>query len=541
MRIKKLLLLSVSTLLLALSLKAETPKLVVTILVDQMRYDYLERFSDQFTNNGFKLLTEQGAFMTFARYNYYPTKTGPGHASYLSGSPPAVHGIIENDWYDKRTHRTMYCVEDKSVESVGTTGDKGKMSPKNFIGSTFCDQMRLHYHSKVISISMKDRGAILPAGKKPAGAYWFDTKSGNFITSTYYMKELPAWVQGFNDRKLPASFIGKKWTRLVDEKYYTNPDDGVGEGSLAGEKTVTFDHTIAASKNGAVDSIMPTPYGNEVLMQFAKAAIEGEKLGTGPQPDVLCVSFSSIDYCGHKFGPYSQEVQDITLQLDRQLSELFTYLDQKVGLKNVAMVLTADHGVVPTPEYAAQQGLDGERVKDSLLMVDLMDKLSKKFGPGKYFMTPRPVEGNLYFNHDLLEEKKIPVEDLCNFIREWAFDTGKYQAAYSRAQLLDGRTPGQLGQFVFNGYNAERSGDMVLVTKPFLLMSGATTGTSHGTPYNYDTHVPVCFYGSAFKPGRYADVFYITDIAPTLCAALHIDVPAASIGKPFVKALAGQE
>lgn len=516
---------------------AETPKLVVAILVDQLRYDYLERFDQHFTTNGFRTFTKDGAFMTFARYPYYPTKTAPGHATFLSGSPPAVHGVIENDWFDKKTRRSMYCVEDKSVQGVGTTSSKGQMSPRNFMGTTFSDSMRTHYGSKVIGISMKDRGAVLPAGKKPTGAYWFESKSALFVSSTYYMNELPAWMQAFNARKLPASYIGKTWTHLIDKKHYTMKDDAISEGKLAGEKTSTFPHTINESKGEGAETIMPTPYGNQLLLELAKAAIEGEKLGQGAQPDVLCVSFSSIDYCGHLFGPDSQEVMDITLRLDRQLAELFTYLDQKIGMQNVTMVLTADHGVAPIPEQAAQNGYDAARVKDTELMVDLLGKLDQKFGPGKYFLTPKPVEGNLYFNHDLLNEKKLSPNELCNFIREWALDTGKFQAVYSREQLLDGRTPGQLGHLVFNGYNAERSGDVVMVTKPFLLMSGYPSGTSHGTPYSYDTHVPVCFYGSQFKPGRYADEFYITDIAPTLSAALRVEQPAASVGKPFVKAL----
>jgi len=539
MKMKRLLILCAAAvaLLAAPQLRAETPKLVVAILVDQLRYDYLERFDQHFTTNGFRTFTKDGAFMTYAHYPYYPTKTAPGHATFLSGSPPSVHGVIENDWFDKNTRRSMYCVEDKSVQGVGTTSAKGQMSPRNFMGTTLADSMRLHYGSKVVGISMKDRGAVLPAGKKPTGAYWFESKSGNFVSSTYYMNDLPAWMQAFNAKKIPASFIGQKWTHLIDSKFYTMPDDGISEGKLAGEKTSTFPHTVNDSKGDGTETIMPTPYGNQVLLELAKAAIDGEKLGQGSQPDVLCVSFSSIDYCGHLFGPDSQEVMDITLRLDRQLADLFTYLDRKIGMKNVMMVLTADHGVAPIPEQSAQNGFDAGRVKDTELMVDLLGKLDQKFGPGKYFLNPKPVEGNLYFNHQLLEEKKLAPNDLCNFIREWALDTGKFQAVYSREQLLDGRTPGQLGKTVFNGYNAERSGDVVMVTKPFLLMSGYPSGTSHGSPYSYDTHVPVCFYGSAFQPGRYADEFYITDIAPTMAAALRVEEPVGSIGLPFVKVL----
>lgn len=522
---------------------AAKPKLVVAILVDQLRYDYMERFHDQFTEGGFRMLTDKGAFMTFARYDYCPTITGPGHASFLSGSAPCMHGIIANDWFDKRTQEVMYCVSDASVKGVGTETPAGQMSPRNFIGSTFADQMRLHYQSKVVSVSMKDRGAILPAGKKPAGAYWFESASGNFITSSYYMAELPDWVKQFNARKRAAEFIGQEWTRLVDPKFYLWPDDAAGEGNLQGEKAPTFPHKIADSAHEGFETIIPTPYGNQILLELAEAAIDAEKLGQGSQPDLLCVSFSSVDYAGHRFGPYSQEVQDVVLRLDRQLEELFKHLDKAVGLGNVEIVMTADHGVAPTPEFAASQGLDGQRADSRELMMDLVAKLNERFGPGKYLMmtpkklTPAFFEGNLYFNPEVLREKQIAPVDMVSFIREWAFGTGKFQAVFGRDQLLEGRAPGIIGQRVMNGFNGERSGDVVLVFKPFSIPVGGKVGTTHGTPYSYDTHVPVMFYGAPFQPGRYAGEFYITDIVPTLCATLHMDEPASSMGKPFVRAI----
>lgn len=523
---------------LPLSSSADEPKLVVAILVDQLRSDYLDRFRDQFTDGGFRLLLDQGAFMSFAHYDYSPTVTGPGHATFLGGTPPAVHGIISNDWFDKRTGKSLNCVADASVQGVGGAAGEGQRSPRNFIGSNFADEMRLRYHSKVVGISLKDRGAILPAGKKPVGAYWFDSASGNFITSTYYRAELPEWVRAFNDRKLPASFIGKVWERLLDPALYQWPDDAVGEGLMPREKTPTFDHTVHPSPTEGFETIVPTPFGNQLLTKLALAAIEGEKLGTGPQPDLLCVSFSSIDAAGHRFGPYSQEVQDMTVRLDRDLAILFAALEKKIGLKNVVVVLTADHGVAPTPEFAAEQGLGGERLAVGPLMDDLQKQLTARFGEGKYLLTPRPVDGQLYFDHDALRARQLDAETVAAFIREWALATGSYQAAYTRAQLLDGRAPGVIGQRVLRGYNPERSGDVVLVMHPYALAVGGKSGTTHGSPYAYDTHVPVLFYGAAFKPGRYADEFFVTDIAPTLGAALHVAPPSGCSGKPFVKVLA---
>lgn len=523
------------------------PKLVVAIVVDQLRYDYLDRFHHQFTEGGLKLLTDKGAFMTFAQYDYSPTITAPGHASYFSGSAPVMHGIISNEWFDKRTGQMMYCVSDDSVTGVGTDpqAEAGKMSPRNFIGATVADQMRLHWNSKVIAISVKDRGAILPGGKKPAGAFWFEAATGNFITSSYYTNELPAWVKTFNDSKRADAMIGQKWERLLDEKEYANPDEAPGESRLSGENTSTFPHQVIKAEKDGYEPILSTPFGNQLLAEFAKAAIEGEKLGQGSQPDLLCVSFSSNDYCGHRFGPYSQEVQDITLRLDRQFKDFFTYLDQKIGLKNVAMVLTADHGVCPAPEYSQSRGLDAGRPAVSDMMADLQMKASERFGPGRYFLAskggfkPRLTDGNLFYNHAVLQEKQLAPETLTAFVREWALATGLFHAVYGREQLLEGRAPGIIGKRVMNGFNGERSGDAVLILKPFYLPGGGkpSVGTTHGSPFSYDTHIPVIFFGQAFQPGRYADEFYITDIAPTLSAGLGIQEPPACMGKPMIRIL----
>ncbi len=528
--------LTLGLLILRPALAATPPKLIVAILVDQLRYDYLERFQDHFSTNGFRLFLDRGVFMTSAHYDYIPTLTAPGHASFLSGSGPAQHGIIGNEWFDKKTRKTMYCVQDSSVKGVGAASG-GAMSPRNFIGSNFADELRLRFQSKVVGMSMKDRGAVLPAGKKPVGAYWFESGTGNFITSTYYRSELPEWVSQFNSRKRPADFIGQTWDRLLDPKFYRFQDDAAGEEVLNGEKRPVFPHRVIQSKSG-FGSILPTPFGNQILTEFARAAIEGEHLGEGDQTDLLTVSFSSPDYCGHAFGPYSHEIQDMVLRLDRQLEEFFQYLDARIGLSNITMVLTADHGVAPTPEFAATQGLEGGRVNVSNFVTNLVTKLKAKFGPGEYLLANKIFDGHLYFNHAFLEASNLPPARIASFIRDEASASGIFQAAYSRDQLLEGRAPGLFGKLAIEGYNPERSGDMVLIMKPYLLPGTGSTGTTHGLPYSYDTHVPVLFYGSGFKIGRYADPFNITDIVPTLAATLHMDVPAQSVGHPLIKIVA---
>lgn len=518
--------------------QAAQPKLVLAIIVDQLRYDYLERFHDQFPPGGFRLLTDDGAFLTFAHYNHVPTTTGAGHATALSGAPPSVHGIISNDWFDKRTLKMTNCVNDPDVEGVGGEANEGRRSPRNFIGSNFADELRLRHQSKVVGISLKDRGAILPAGKKPAGAYWFDSGMGNFMTSTYYMPELPAWVRAFNERKLPASYIGQTWKRLLDPKAYEWPDNAAGEGMMAREKAPVFDHVVHPSPLEGYETIVPTPFGNTLLAEFAKAAIEGENLGSGTRPDLLAVSFSAIDAAGHRFGPYSQEIQDMMLRLDRDLAALFAWIDRRIGLANVAIALTADHGVAPNPEFAREQGLDGQRTDVLKFMGGLLMALEQRFGPGPILLTPRMVDGHLYFNHEALAEQKLSAEDVGWFIRDWALDTGNVQAVFTRWQLLDGRAPGLIGRRVQEGYHAERGGDVVIVSKPFAIATAGKSGTTHGAPYSYDSHVPVAFYGSAFKPGRYADDFSVTDLVPTLCAALRMNEPSGCTGRPLTRILA---
>ncbi len=560
------------------AVEAPRPKLIVAILVDQLRYDYLVRFHERFSDGGFRLLTDRGAFMTSAKFDYCPTVTGPGHASVFSGAPPSMHGIIGNDWFDRRTRKTVYCCADPAVTGVGTAGSEGKMSPRNFIGDNFADELRLRFNSRVVGISMKDRGAILPAGKKPLGAFWFEAASGNFVTSSYYMADLPAWVKAFNERALPSKLAGQKWERLLDEKLYEREDDAPGEGLLPGEKKPIFPHVIARSlppatapgagksaasavsaRGGAITKIVPpratpappatesfenllaTPFSNQILGEFARAAIEGEKLGDGPGPDLLTLSFSAVDAAGHRYGPYSQEVEDIVLRLDRQLADLFAYLDKRFGLENVWITLTADHAVMPTPEFAALQGLDAQRIDDVTLLGDLLARLSQRFGSSNLLLTRGIYDSQLYFNPDVLREKNLAASEVVAAIREWALSTGKYHAVYSREQLLDGRVPGPFGQRVVAGYNAERGGDVFLLAKPYLIDYGGKTGTTHGSPYNYDTHVPVLFHGAAFRAGRYAEPFGITDFVPTLCAALRMSEPAMCVGRPCVEVLASGE
>lgn len=516
---------------------AQPPKLVVTIIVDQLRYDYLERFAPNFTTNGFKLLTEGGAFMTFAHYDYAITVTGPGHATFLAGAGPAMHGILGNDFYDKKNRREIYCASDATVSGIGTTNSDGKMSPRNMIGGTVADEMRLAFGSKVVAAALKDRGAIFPAGRQPHGAYWYDEKIGAMVSSSYYMTNLPAWVEAFNERKLPESMKGKEWVKLLPEEQYVFTDKGFGEGKLSGTNDSVFPHTINSPTNVLYDIMGNNPSGDEYVTEFALAAIEGEALGQGEKTDLLHLSFSSLDGCGHTFGPNSHEVQDQMARLDRQFARIFSRLDEKVGLKNCMIVLSADHAVAPTPEFAKEMGFAAGRVDTGKFMTELMSALDDEFGSAKYFNPPKFVNADLYLDHAQIKGRGVSAERVSNFIREFALASGHFQAVFTREQLLNGNAHGELGKRVLNSYNHERSGDLVFVLKPYFIPGTGKTGTTHGSPWGYDTHVPVAFYGAAFKPGRYADPFNFTDIAAMMAAALGINEPAMSIGKPLPKIL----
>ncbi len=527
---------------------AKQPRLIVSIVIDQFRYDYLTRFDASFSKNGFKRLMDGGAFMTYAHYDYAHTLTGPGHATYLSCTPPSVHGIIGNGWYDRAIGRRVNCVSDRSVTSVGSNTENGEMSPRYFLGSSFADELLManNFHSRIISIAIKDRAAILPAGKRPTGVYWFDHSTGDFITSSYYAKVLPKWAADFNLKKPAEKFLGTKWEKLLPEKDYdvSDSDAGHGEGRLPGDSSSQFPHVIvdlekkSASRVPRYLAFLSTPFANELTIDFAKAAVLGEKLGRNDDVDLLLISFSANDYCGHIFGPNSQEVQDITVRLDRQLANFFDFLDAQVGLNNTLIILTSDHGVAPTSAYAKAMDIDSTMYDASKFVRELKSELQKELGAGRFILSFMHEINEVYLNEDLLRQKKLSPAAIQEFVGRAALSRG-IQFYFTRADLLKGEAAGRLGRLVLNGFNPARSGDVVLIPKPYDRFTDHPNapGTTHGSPFNYDTHVPIIFYGKPFKPGRYPDEVHITDIVPTLTSVLGIQEPAGCIGKPITKIL----
>jgi predicted AlkP superfamily pyrophosphatase or phosphodiesterase len=516
-------------------------RLVLGIVIDQFRYDYLTRFEDLFEARGFRRLLHDGAVFTNANYIYLPTITAPGHATFMSGSIPALNGIVGNDWFDRETGKTITSISDSSVKLLGGVGEE-PASPSRLIGSTVGDQLRLSNNgkSKVVGIAFKDRSAVLPAGKQPNGAYWFDSILGTFVSSTYYFPDLPVWVKEFNRNNRPdKKYFGAHWDLLLrDAAAYQRslPDDSPYEKSPRGNK---FPHIIDSNESipGKVfyENFEESPFANEYTAAFARAAIEGEKLGQDDYADLLTVSFSANDKVGHSFGPYSQEVEDITLRTDRLLGDFFTYIDQKIGLANTIIVLTADHGVAPVPEHSQDIGLGGGRFASRSLTSAIKAGLDKRFGEADWILAAG--NGNIYFDYDLIERKKVNRQEMERTGCEAALKFEGVGHCFTRSQLLFGPLPpGGYSAQAARGFNAERSGDLVLVVKPFYLQR-TEYGTSHSTPYSYDTHVPVIFYGAGVVAGSYANPSSPSDIAPTLSTLLKIEPPSNTVGRVLTEAI----
>jgi len=519
--------------------RREKVRLVLGIVIDQFRYDYLTRFEDLFGEGGFRRLLREGAVFTNANYTYTPTVTACGHATFMSGSLPSQHGIVGNEWFDRKANREVTSVSDERVKMLGGQGMR-PASPSRLIGSTFGDQLRLANSgaSKVVGIALKDRSAILPAGKNANGAFWFDTSNGVFVSSTYYFPDLPLWVKRFNQTNRPDRYFGAKWERLKPKDAYERslPDDSPYEQSPWGK---TFPYIIngGEKKPGKqfYDQFDETPFANEYTAAFAKAAIEGERLGQDDETDLLTVSFSANDHLGHRFGPYSQEVQDMTVRTDRVLADLFTYIERKIGLANTIIVLTADHGVAPIVEHAWDVRLGGGRTPTKDITQVVQSALSERLGPEQWVL--HTASGNIYFDYNVIARKGADRSELERLGCEAAVKVEGVADCLSRTQLLSGQLlPGSISSHVLNGFYAERNGDLIITLKPYY-MHRTGTGTTHGSPYSYDTHVPIIFLGRKVAAGNYANASNPSDIAPTLAALLKLEPPSNSTGRILTEAI----
>lgn len=514
----------------------QKPKLVVGVVIDQMRYDYLTRFANRYGDNGFKRLLNEGYSLENAHYNYIPTYTAVGHTSIYTGTTPTNHGIIANHWYDKYAKKTIYCVDDENYKTIGNESDGGKKSPYRMLTTTMTDQLKLaqNMNSKTIGIAIKDRSAILPAGHTANAAYWFDGGSkGQWISSSFYINELPSWVQEFNNSGKADEYLSKPWETLYDISTYTNSidDDNEFEEAFKGEEKPVFPHDIPALRksNNNYSIIKGIPAGNSFTTDFAKAAIIGENLGKSDVTDFIAISYSSTDYVGHQFGVASKEIEDTYLRLDKDLAELFNFLDAQVGKGNYTLFLTADHAAVQVPSYLESLKIPAGYVKPVAFKNFLNEITVANFKSDEIIENISNFQ--VFLNKEKIKELKLSYNEVTQTIADEVINHPKiYKAVTARTMQTTTLTHGILN-VLQNGYNQKFSGDVILVPNPSTLASNSKKGTSHGSGYSYDTHIPMIFYGNGIKHGSSKKKYEIVDIAPTISNLLQIEFPNGSTGK----------
>jgi predicted AlkP superfamily pyrophosphatase or phosphodiesterase len=521
----------------------QKPKLVVGIVVDQMRQEYLYRFESKFGEQGFKRLMNEGFMLKNAHYNYVPTFTGPGHASIYTGTTPAIHGIISNDWYDRNLKKEVNCVGDSTQKPVGTDVG-GKVSPMRLLSTTITDELKqaTQKQAKVIGVSVKDRGAVLPSGHMADGAYWYDSKTGAMMTSTFYRQQLPDWVTKFNARKLPDTYLNQEWNTLLPINQYTEsgPDDSPYEGKWGGKTTPTFPYNLSElrKKMGMYSLLTMTPWGNNLVADFAKATVLGEGMGKDAITDFLTVSFSSTDIIGHAMGPNSVEVEDTYLRLDKSLEDLFNFLDKEVGKGAYTVFLTADHAVSEVPQYLKDNHIPAGYFNPAEVKNKLNEHLQKYF-PGKTIVEEFTGE-QIFINHQVFEgDPKASGIDLfvaTELISKFLLNTEGVAQVFPSTTLRQANSDevGMRGKVV-RGFHPKRSGDIAYVLEPGWFSSDRKTGTTHGSGYSYDTSVPILFYGAGIKHGSSSQFHTITDLAPTLSVLLKIKFPSGCTGQPITE------
>jgi predicted AlkP superfamily pyrophosphatase or phosphodiesterase len=517
--------------------QAGKPKLVVGLVVDQMRWDYLYRYSSLYGTGGFKRLIREGFTAENTLIPYMPTYTAVGHSCIYTGSVPAINGIVGNNWYDKAANKFVYCTDDSTVSTVGNNGKAGKMSPANLWTTTITDELRLsnNFKSKVIGIALKDRGAILPAGHSANAAYWYD--GGKWISSTHYMTALPDWVNQFNDKDVAGKYMSSDWNTLLPiEKYdLSTADDKPYENAIRGEKTVTFPHKLSAIEAGnKYESFRTTPFANTFTFDFAKAAIESEKLGKGTVTDFLAVSISSTDYVGHSFGPNSIEIEDTYLRLDKDIENFLIYLDTKVGKGNYTLFLSADHGVAHVPAFLAEHKIPGGTFEDADILKDLNKQIEEKFAIKNGVKTVMNYQ--VYINDKNILDQNKSLAEVKQFVIASLKQKDFIINAFELEKTLETSLPAPQREMMINGYNPKRSGDIEFTFKSGYF-DGSGKGTTHGLWNPYDAHIPCVFFGWGVVPGKTNRETYMTDIAATIAAMLRIQMPSGCVGKVIREAI----
>ncbi|MFV8343814.1 alkaline phosphatase PafA [Flavobacterium sp. XS2P39] len=504
----------------------QRPKLVIGVVVDQMKMEYLYRFSEDFSSNGFKRIMDNGYTFHNMHYNYAPTYTAPGHASIYTGTTPSTHGIVGNDWFNKATGKDMYCTDDASVKTIGDGTEKeGAMSPKNLLSTTITDELRMatNFKGKVIGMSIKDRGAILPAGHFANWAFWY-SKTGAFISSTFYGPALPNWVTEFNQEKRYMNYINKGWDLLKPVATYNESlsDDNPYEGKLDKRKAPIFPYDLSTIyKEKGADILRTTPFGNDILAELAMKAIEKEELGKDDITDFLTVSFSSTDYVGHTFGPRSIELQDTYLRLDQTLAVFLTYLDKTVGKDNYLLFLTADHAGAENSNYMKDNKYNVANVSSTDIVKALKKHSEDTFGVN---LLLDYSNFNLFFNKEVIKKKGLELTKVKESFASFLMLQDQVKRVYTEEEILASSGDDYFLSCISKGYDPKQNGELVVLDKAGY-MQYQNTGTTHGSPNSYDTHVPLLFYGYKVPKGELHAKKYITQIAPTLSQMLKITFP----------------
>lgn len=519
------------------------PKIVLGIVVDQMCYDYLYRYQHHFSDGGFNRFLKKGLNCRNTLYNYVPTFTGPGHASIYTGTTPSNHGIVANEWYQRSTKSFTNCVADKSVQTVGSSSIEGQVSPRNLRTYTITDQLKLASpKSKVISLSIKDRSAVLPGGHLSDGSYWYDYSSGKFITSSYFEKELPKWLQTFNETKNAQRYL-KTWDLLYPKSTYQSQDESPYEVVLSGKTTATFPYDfkeMSKVANNTNQLFTISPFANELLTDLAIEALAREQLGVDGVTDMLCISYSTPDIAGHAFGPYSLEMEDMYARLDRQIERLLSYLESMYGKDGFVVFLTADHAVVPVPQMLVDRNMPGGYLFMNERMTSLRKDLVTHFGAD---LIEAEENQNIYLNQVRLDSLKLTKQVVADYIAEQVRKWPEVKLAITHAALLSGtESLDEWGQMIQKGFDMERSGEVIFMLHPGYLSKSmdeakAHTGTSHGSAFNYDTHVPLLWYGANIPVKNVYRPIQIVDIAPTLIHMMNLQRTGAMTGMPILELL----
>lgn len=513
------------------SIEDKRPQLVVGVVVDQMRWDYLYRFLPYFGEGGFKRLLHHGYRFEQTYFPYTPSLTAAGHASIYTGAYPAFHGIVGNSWYERATESRVYCTSDSTVQPKGGSNAGGKMSPVHLMSNTVGDELRLFsgFKSRVFGLAIKDRGAILPAGRSANGAFWFDDSTGHMVSSSYYYDALPEWVQQFNQQRLTDSLIEHPWIPLIkDLDLPVSAQDAKHKRPLMKGMPAIFPHTVQYTSREGYKKFRYLPAANTYTVQFAEWLLKNEQLGKKGQTDLLCISFSATDYAGHEFGPQSPEVADMYIRLDRDLARLFEFLDQHAGAGEYLVFLTADHAAPYSPSYLSENNISAGGINFYGMDRRVDQFLQEKFGvPG---LLVDYYGFQFFLNNKKIDSLKIPRDEVYDALIDFLLQMPEVVHAIPLKRLHQAVLPGVYKDMIAAGYYQRRSGDIQIILKPSYI-DYKPEGTEHGTLFNYDTRVPLIWYGWQIPAGKTFRRAHVTDIAPTLSQMLYIDTPGAAAGE----------